>query len=79
MARKVVKVENHNSKIGMLMTAVAAIGAFSLFKNRRRQTSLVEKLAKTTAALVAAKELLGERAAAHANARSNRFATWLAR
>ena len=79
MARKIVKAETHRGKIGMIMTALAVIGAFSLFKNRRRKPTLMSKLTKTAAALVAAREVLGQRANAQIHVRPTRLGAWLAR
>jgi len=84
MARKVVKVQsNGRSKIGMVMTALAAVSAFSLFKNRNRRAGLlagVAKLGTAAATVLAASETLMPQTFARAMARQNRSRfSWLAR
>jgi hypothetical protein len=77
MARKIVKVENHHSKIGMVMAALAAAGAFGILRNRRRRATLGRKLTIAAASLIAAREVLGTRR--YARVRPSRLAGWLAR
>ena len=86
MVRKVVKVESgsRHSWLGMVMTAVAAAGAFKFLKNRQKRDTLASKLATAAATVIAAREVLGERAnaahsAAYARVRPTRLGAWLAR
>lgn len=85
MARKVVKVNSTgHSKIGMLMTALAAVGAVDVLKNRKRRAGLlggIGKLGAAAATFVAAREVLTPQSFARAIGRPSRsrFSAWLAR
>jgi hypothetical protein len=94
MARKIIKAKtnghskangNGRSKIGMVMTALAAMSAIGVFRNRRRRASLLRGISKVGAAaatMVAAAEVMAPKMYARAMARPaprSRFTAWLAR
>ncbi len=84
MARKVVKVQsNGRSKIGMVMTALAAVSAFGLFRNRNRRAGLlsgISKLGAAAATVMTASEVLMPQTFARAMGRQQRSRfSWLAR
>jgi len=59
------------------MAALSAIGALGFFKNRRRRTDLMSKIANAAATVIAAREVLGSRS--YAQVRPTRLGAWRAR
>jgi hypothetical protein len=90
MARRIVKAKpaahgTGRGKLGMVMTALAAMSAIGLFRNRSRRAGLlrgISTVGAVAATIVAATEVMAPKMYARAMARPaprSRFTAWLAR